>query len=85
MKNFAYFAAISVAVIAQAASALVIRKPVVYVNVANQAVTLKVITPRSTAAAASVTLENGVVWSFNGSGDIGTPNATVAGVMVCLL
>jgi len=42
-------------------------------------VTLRVITPRSGTTAASVTLKNGVVWSFDGSGNVG---ATVAGVSV---
>ena len=76
MKNFSYLAAVSVVVLAQAASAQV--SPAGE-KITNQAVTLKVITPRSATAAASVTLANGVVWSFDGSGNVG---ATVAGVSV---
>ena len=82
--KFAYFATVSVAVIAQAASAQVPTKlpgakptPVV-----NQAVTLKAVTGRSATAAASVTLANGMVWSFDGSGNVASAGATVAGVAV---
>jgi len=79
MKNFAYLAAVSVVVLAQAASAQV--SPAGE-KITNQAVTLKVITPRSATAAASVTLANGVVWSFDGSGNVTSAGATVAGVTV---
>jgi hypothetical protein len=86
MKKFAYFAAVSVVFIAQAVSAQTVTasKPVPgLVNVVNQAVTLKAVTPRTaTTAAASVTLANGVVWSFDGSGNVASAGATVAGVAV---
>ncbi len=85
MKKFAYFAAVSVVFIAQAASAQVPTKTLPgpkSVPVVNQAVTLKAITPRSAMAPASVTVANGTVWSFNGSGDIASAGATVAGVAV---
>ena len=94
MKKFSYFAAVSVVFIAQAASAETVTasKPVVrepsksapgLVNVVNQAVTLQAVTPRTaTTAAASVTLANGVVWSFDGSGNVASAGATVAGVAV---
>lgn len=85
MKKFAYFAAVSVVFIAQAASAQVPAKPLPGGGkIVNQAVTLKAVTPRTaaTAAAASVTLANGMVWSFNGSGNVASAGATVAGVAV---
>jgi hypothetical protein len=81
MKKFSYLAAASVAIIAQAASAQVPAKPM-SVKITNQAVTLKVVTPRTAAAAASVTLANGVVWSFDNSGNVASAGATVAGVAV---
>jgi len=82
MKKFAYLAAVSVALIAQAASAQVTAKPTAAVKIANQAVTLKAVTGRSATAAASVTLANGMVWSFDGSGNVASAGATVAGVAV---
>lgn len=91
MKKFAYFAAVSVVVLAQAASAQVPTKPLlgvppnqlpVITKVVNQAVTLLAVTPRSATAAVSVTVAKWTVWSFNGSGDIASAGATVAGVAV---
>lgn len=84
MKKFAYFAAVSVVFIAQAALAQVpATKPLPGVGkIVNQAVTLKAVTPRTAAMAASVTLANGMVWSFNGSGNVASAGATVAGVAV---
>jgi hypothetical protein len=75
MKNFVYFAAVSVAVIAQAASAQT-------TQIANQTVTLKAVTPRTPTKAATVTVANGTVWSFGGNGDIAAAGATKAGAPV---
>jgi len=81
MKNFVYFAAVSVAVIAQAASAQT-------TQITNQAVTLKAVTPRTTnpktgtVTAATVTVANGTVWSFGGDGNIAAAGATKAGAPV---
>jgi hypothetical protein len=79
MKNFVYFAAVSVAVIAQAASAQT-------TQITNQAVTLKAVTPRTQTklgtVAATVTVANGTVWSFGGNGDIAAAGATKAGAPV---
>ncbi len=83
MKKFAYLAAVSVALIAQAASAqLTARPPTAAVKIANQGVILKAVTGRSATAAASVTLANGMVWSFDGSGNVASAGATVGGVAV---
>lgn len=78
MKKFGYFAAVSVVVLAQAASAQVATSPAQSATpVTNEAVTLKAVTPRSATAAASVTITSGTVWSFDGSG-----GARVNGVAV---
>lgn len=80
MKKFAYFAAVSVVLIAQAASAQ--NKPIPsqipgskYGPVAGQAVTLTAVSGKPTA---SVTLADGKVWHFLPS----LKGATVAGVAV---
>jgi hypothetical protein len=83
--KFAYLAAVSVAIIAQAASAQQATPkpmPLGGAPIANQAVTLKAVTGRSAKVAASVTLENGMVWSFNFSSNVAVNGATVAGVAV---
>ena len=74
MMKFAYFAAVSVAVIAQAASAQTV--------IANQAVTLKAVTISRGGTTASVTLTDGMVWSFDAPRNISSDGATVAGVPV---
>lgn len=90
MKKFSYFAAVSVVFIAQAALAqtvtaskpLLVPSKSIGTKVVNQAVTLQAVTGRSATAAASVTVANGTVWSFDGSGNIASAGATVAGVAV---
>lgn len=84
MKKFAYFAAVSVVLIAQAASAQ--NKPIPsqipgskYGPVAGQAVTLTAVSAKPTA---SVTLADGKVWQFSPSLKGASKGATVAGVAV---
>jgi hypothetical protein len=72
--KFAYFAAVSVVVIAQAASAQTV--------IANQAVTLKAVTISRGGTTVSVTLTDGMVWSFDAPRNISSDGATVAGVAV---
>jgi hypothetical protein len=81
MKNLFFAAAIAVSVSGTAFAEVV---------VTNQAVTLSVVTPaaappagaKTGATPAEVTLLNGVVWSFNGSGNIASAGATLNGVAV---
>ena len=84
MKKLAYFAAVSLVVIAQAASAQTITKPGMPSTGTpiTKNGTIKVVTPRTASAGASVTMANGLVWLFNGSGNIASAGATVAGVAV---
>ena len=71
--KFVYFATVSVAVIAQAASAQV---PPMNSPITNQAVTIRVVTPKNAFnAPASVTLSDGVVWKFD------VPNTNVVSVV----
>ncbi|OYZ14373.1 MAG: hypothetical protein B7Y35_11505 [Sphingomonadales bacterium 28-64-96] len=84
MKKFAYFAAVSVVIIAQAASAQDKPKPSQipgskFGTVFNQAVTLTAVSAKPTA---SVTLADGKVWQFSPSLKGAKKGATVAGLAV---
>ena len=70
MKNFAYLAAVSVAFIAQAASAQ---------STKGYTGPLTAVTLRTATARASVTMDS-VVWSFNGAPTMIEKGITIAGV-----
>jgi len=73
MKNLFFAAAIAVSISGTAFAEVV---------VTNQAVTLSAVAIKTATTPAQVTLLNGVVWSFNGSGNAASAGATLNGVVV---